>query len=201
MASRSSTSPQNMGATHRATVVNPDRMGCVIPDIAKCRVIWPNREAMRKHILSKVDEAYDVLMARHTQTYLHYIRIATKDTKVPPEVLSEALGTAIYARDLLLEGVMARKYFSYMFFDLQKSEDNGDMYTMRVASAGATLLDDHDEFELNHRTYKSAFPALLRSMPNHASTYQHDSPSNLSNDLSNMQLGSSTSSSRMVWVG
>lgn len=95
-------------------------------------------------------------MARHIKTYHYYIHIATKETKVPPEVLSHALGTAIFARDLLLEGTMARRYFTYMFHDLKKSEDAADMYTMKFPSAKATLLDlDNEECQASQRTYQS----------------------------------------------
>ncbi|KAF7984654.1 hypothetical protein HWV62_12904 [Athelia sp. TMB] len=179
-----------------------DVVGCLIPDIAQCRVLWPDREALRTHIRGKVEDAFDVLLAHHARTYFHYIRLATKEAGVPPAVVSEALGSAVHARDLLLEGVMARRYFTYVLFDVEKSKDIGDRYTMRVASAaGATLLDRHDDCEVKYRTYMSDLPALLRSMPNHASAHQHDSPSDLADDLSSMQLGPSEGSSRPVWVG
>lgn len=122
----------------------------------RCRDLWQSREALQKYILAKVNEAYDVLMTRHIKTYHYYIHIATRETSAPPEVVSHALGTAIFARDLLLEGTMARRYFTYMLHDLKKSEDAQDMYAMNVPSVPANLLAlDHQECEANHRTYQS----------------------------------------------
>lgn len=115
--------------------------------------LWQSPEALKKYILQKVSEAYDVLLARHIKTYHYYIHIATRETRVPPEVMSHALGTAIFARDLLVEGAMARRYFTYMFQDLKKSEDAADMYAVKVPSPTATLIDLDDQ--TIERTYYS----------------------------------------------
>lgn len=130
--------------------------GCTIPDIARCQAIWQSREALRKYILGKVSEAYDVLAARHFKTYQYYIHVATRETRVSPEVISQALGTAIFARDLLFEGAMARRYFTYVFYDLRKSEEVADIHTLNVPSATATILGmDHQECNTKQRTYQS----------------------------------------------
>jgi len=164
-------------------------VGCKIPSIEECLNIWQTRKALRSHILDKVNDAYNVLMKRHITTYHDYLCVTMTGVGTTPDESTNALKAALHARHLLIEGTLAWRYFIYMLRDVEKSAAVGDVFTMNVPYVPVLDLD-YPQPKLKQRVFKSAFPALLRAMPNHESIHRQDSTVDPSNDPSSMKLGS-----------